>query len=570
MTGVSLNFRPRSTGWIPLTPAPIWGHRDAETVFPGRGIQCGTVADGSAPVGAEVHGRRGSSRDADRVLKLAGQVLLSALAGTLCCLGYVGFGFWPLMLVGLVPLWAAFEDARPHGLGRAALLGFVFGFVAYAGGFHWMWRVVEVFLDGNIVLGAVLWLGDASWFGLRFALYGLVYASIRRRGWPLAMAGIPPLLVVEWLYPSLFPVHIGHALAPRLTLVQISDLGGPLLLSAFVALVNLAAFETWCWIRGRRRRPVLPWVTAVGAALVVWTYGTVRIAAIDAAAAAAPPLRVGLVQSNLGVFEKGRRPTFDHRVYLEQTRELLAAGDPVDLVVWPETVYTRGLRRPLPLSGRMIREDLGVPLLFGAASVDGTSGRNRTYNSALLIGADGVIRDAYDKNVLIPFTEYVPFVDLVPSLADGAVGASAFSAGTAMSALTLGPWRIAVPICHEAVQAAHVRRMVVAGRPNLLATVANDSWFGDSQEPWIHLAMARFRAIEHRRFLVRATNSGVSAVIDPVGRDVVRSGVLTRENLRATVNRLEVTTVYTNWGDWVGWLAAAVVAGALVRRRRPM
>jgi len=495
------------------------------------------------------------------------QLGLAGTAGVLCCLGYVGFGLWPLALVGLVPLWAALEDARPQGLRRAAGLGFMFGFVAYAVGFHWMWRIVDVFLDGNVGLGAVLWLADASWFALRYALYGLLYAGVRRRGWPVAAAGVAPLLVVEWRYPLLFPVHLGHALAPRLTLVQISDLGGPLLLSAFVALVNLAVFETWRWVAGARRPPLALWAVATSSVGLVWAYGALRIAALDATIAAAPTLRVGLVQGNLGVFEKGRRPTFDHHAYLEQTRELLAAG-PVDLVVWPETVYTRGLRRPLPLSGRFIREDVDSPLLFGAASIDGTSGQNHTYNSALLIGADGVIRDAYDKNVLIPFTEYVPFADRAPALAARVAGASAFSAGSDTPALALGPWRITAPICHEVVQAAHVRRMVATARPNLLATLANDSWFGDSQEPWIHLAMARFRAIEHRRFLVRATNSGVSAVIDPVGRDLVRSGVLTRENLRATVGRLDGTTVYTDWGDWVGWVAAGVVLGALLLGRR--
>src|SRR4029450_9279034 len=93
-----------------------------------------------------------------------------------------------------------------------------------------------------------------------------------------------------------------------------------------------------------------------------------RIAAVEAAARAAPELRVGIVQANLGVMEKVAQAVVTHRRHLEQTRELLP-GRPPDLSVWPETAYVRGLRRPLPISGQLVREDLAVPLLFGASSV---------------------------------------------------------------------------------------------------------------------------------------------------------------------------------------------------------
>ena len=108
--------------------------------------------------------------------------------------------------------------------------------------------------------------------------------------------------------------------------------------------------------------------------------------------------------------------------------------------------------------------------------------------------------------------------------------------------------------------------MVRRGRPHLLVTLANDAWFGDSQEPWIHLALARLRAVAHRRFMVRATNSGVSAIIDPAGRIVARTDVLTQATLRATVTPLDGETLYDRAGDWPGWVALAIVAVGLVRR----
>jgi apolipoprotein N-acyltransferase len=490
---------------------------------------------------------------------------LAAAGGALHFLGFVGFGVWPLALICLAPLWQALEERRGQIL-VSALLGFTFGWVAYAGGYHWLWRIVDVFLNGDVVLGGILWLADSSWFALRYALYAALYCLVRRRGWPVALAGVPSLLVIEWLYPALFPVYFGHALVEQITLIQISDLGGPLLLSAFAALLNAALFESWRWRCRQRGRPAWTLISAALALSLTWAYGAVRIEHVDRAIAAAPVLRVGIVQGNLGVYEKGTQAERDHRRYLEQTRELLAGGD-VDLVVWPETVYTRGLLRPLPVSGQIIREDLRIPLLFGASSVRTETGRRLKYNSALLVGPDGVIRDAYDKNLLIPFTEYVPLADLLPQIAERFADASHFSAATDVPPLRLGPWRISTPICYEAVRPAFVRRMMREAQPHLIVTLANDAWFGDSQEPWLHLAMAKFRAVEHRRYVVRATNSGVSAVIDPAGREVARSGLLTRQNLRATVRMLDKTTTYTSAGDWAGWAAAALVLMALVATR---
>jgi len=312
--------------------------------------------------------------------------------------------------------------------------------------------------------------------------------------------------------------------------------------------------------------PAIAWSAVAALVAATLVYGQLRIAGIESAQADLPTLRIGIVQANLGVLEKRTRAVLGHRRHLAQTRELLAEG-PVDLVVWPETAYTHGLRRPLPVDGQPVRGDLRVPLLFGGSSVWEEQGRRVSANSALLVGADGVIRDAYDKNLLIPLAERLPLAGWLPSLSAWLPHLQGFRASRETPALRLGDVRIATPICYEVIVAPFVRRMVLAAHPQLLVTLANDAWFGDSQEPWIHLSLARLRAVEHRLWLVRATNSGISAVVDPAGRVVARTGLGTRENLRAEVRPRDSETLYARFGDWPGPLALLASVAALVRRR---
>lgn len=492
----------------------------------------------------------------------------AAAGGVLYCLGYVGYGVWPCLFVFLTPLWWALEapGARRRAV-TAAAVGVVFGLTAYAGGFFWLWYLVDAFLDGDRVGGACFWLLYGIWFALGFGAYAVTVRALRRRGWPLAVAAIPPLVVLEWRQLQVFPLYAGGGLISVPLLAQSADLGGPLLLTALLGITNVAVFETFAWWRGRRPRPLATWTVALAVALCVLVYGARRITTIEAATRDAPTLEVGLVQANLNPAEKNAYSLLTHTRHLEQTRALLAAGN-LDLVIWPETAYVRGLRRPLPVSGRPVRAELAVPLLFGANSVVEKDGHLLKSNSAFLVDADGSIHDGYDKNLLIPFAEYLPLAELLPWTRAWFPHVEQFGAADEVPVLHLGPWRIATPICYEAIHPEFVRRMASAVHPHLLVTLANDAWFGDSQEPWIHLALARLRAIEHRRFLIRATNSGVSAIVDPAGRIVARTGLLTQETLRGVVSPLEGETVYARVGDWPGWLAAAVVVTGLAFGRR--
>jgi len=433
-------------------------------------------------------------------------VAAAAVGGALYFLGYLGWGAWPCLLGFLVPVWWALTVRPATTLGSAAGLGFVFGGTAYAGGHLWLLALIGPFLDGRVIAGTVLWIVYGVWFALAFAVYGALFHLIRRRGWPMAIAAIAPYVLVEWLQPQIFPLYAGNGLIAVPILTQTADLGGPLLLTALLGGVNLVLFETVCWLEGRRAAPRGVWTVGALMVLAVFLYGRARVATFDVASAAAPALRVGLVQVNLDVRAKDALGVTTHREHLDATRELLRDGA-LDLVVWPESAYVRGIRRPLPVASRPIVADVTTPLLFGASSTEEQGGRKVKINSAFLAGADGMIRDSYDKNLLIPLAESLP----VAALARLFPHAEEFAASTAVTPLHLGAWRIATPICYEAIRPELVNRMMAETHPHLLVTLANDAWFGDSQEPWLHLGLAQLRAVEQRRWLVRASRSSTGS-----------------------------------------------------------
>jgi apolipoprotein N-acyltransferase len=268
----------------------------------------------------------------------------------------------------------------------------------------------------------------------------------------------------------------------------------------------------------------------------------------------------------MGIFEKRAEALEGHRRHLEQSRELEREGE-LDLLVWPESAYVATLPRDLPWNGERVRRDLRTPMLFGGVSAERANGETKIYNTVFSMDADGIVRSTYDKTYLLMFGEYLPLGEVFPILYELSPNSGRFTKGTHVRPLTVGEWRISTPVCYEDILARFTREMVREANPHVLINLTNDAWFGDTQEPWIHLVLSRYRAIEHRRFLVRSTNSGISAVIDPLGRVVARTGLLTRENLRADIRMMAEDTIYTKLGDWPGWLSLLAVAWMIIRRR---
>lgn len=500
---------------------------------------------------------------------VASLVGLAVSSGALYFLGFAGFNQWYLAFLAYVPFA---EFVRRAGSGKAVFwTGWLMGLVTHLGGYYWIPATIERFGGFPWPLALLFDVLLCSWGGLSF---GLLAWGLKRwwmaggRPFPSLIAGV---VFIEFAYPLLFPSYLANSFWQLPVFLQVAEIGGPLLLSAVVVSVATALYLLLRWRPGGEKFPRIPVLVAAAALAATLAYGALRIEQVDAGQREAEPLRVGIVQVNMGTYQKHEEPEEGHRRHVADSLALQAAG--VDLIVWPESayLYTVPWEPGSDLSEYVTRRadvagEIRTPLLFGAPRIDRSGGgRPRLYNSALLLDASGKVLGSTDKTYLLAFGEYLPFGETFPWLYDLSPHSGRFTPGTRLEALPFGGYRIGALICYEDVLPGFTRKLVNATRPNLLVNLTNDAWFGATTEPEIHLALSVFRAVEHRRWLVRATNSGISAVVDPVGRIVARSGQMTRETVRATVRWQSGQTLYGFAGDWIGWLSTAAVAWAFFR-----
>jgi len=498
-------------------------------------------------------------------------LLLYAASGVLYFLTFLNFDLYPLIWLCLVPVLCAIRDTTPR---RALLLGTVFGTITNAGGYYWVVHLLQEFGHVHVSIAVVGYLLLCAYQGF---LLAIVLALVRFAEGRLKVAPVWSLAIVfpavEFAYPLLFPSYIGNSQLEFTTITQFVDVTGLAGLTVLIGLVNGALYELIASrVDGRRITtsrvavPTFVFTLCVG-------YGLIRTPQIDAITASAPKLTVGLVQTNIGARDKAADPNEFVFAHQEMSRELIVTHPEVDLVVWPESAYNEPLRRAQKNVKLDVTSGIDRPLLFGALtygpSRSGTS--SEIFNSLVLANANGDVTNTYDKIELLVFGETYPFSSTLPFL-ERVFGTNWFTRGSALQHLRLGDASFLPMICFEDIIPALVRRLwKEAGPSDVLVNGTNDSWYGDTHEPMIHLALASFRSIETRRALIRSTNTGISAIVDPAGRITHRTGQWTKEVLVADVPMIKngSSTIFMRIGNVVGWLCLiATVAGWWVARKR--
>jgi apolipoprotein N-acyltransferase len=537
-----------------------------------------------------------------------------AIAAGLCSGVFLWSAFPPvewswLAWIALVPLfWLVSQPGPALRLYLAAWLG---------GAAFWLLSVQWVRLSDPSAWLA--WLAMALIFSLWWpGFLALARLAVFRLRLPLMIAA--PILWVGMEFTRAFLLtgfpwyYLGHSQFRFLTLIQIADVTSALGISFLIALINAWLVDLLSLpllrpsprgARLTRRQAVRLWSVSLllGGSLI---YGAYKLS--TAQFRVGP--RLALLQTN---FPQRYKMGGDPQTIIERIENLIeravTAQPRPDLVVWPETAYPYGyiVTDPNTPSAELARQvglvsnqvtpagwidkqhkisehlhDLtdraGVPMLIGTLLYDHRPSGLSKYNAAILLEPLVQSVRAYNKIHLVPFGEFIPFLQTMPWLTiftpyrNGYVPTLAF--GKDALTIGLGAYRMAIAICFEDTVPHLIRRFFrEAGerQPDMLINLSNDGWFQGSSELDMHLAVSVFRTIEHRVPLARAVNTGISALVDGNGEIRETLPRLTERVLSVTVPLDDRTSLYTAWGDWLGIGCLAVTIGlvplGLIRHR---
>jgi apolipoprotein N-acyltransferase len=501
---------------------------------------------------------------------------LALLSGALLALSFPRYGHPAFAWIALVPLVLALSGwrGRPGRLPgqpplRAFLLGLASGSVYFAGTLYWTGTVIRTFggIPTIAAIGGVILL--ALYQGAFPAIGALISSRLINRAGVAGIFLVPAAWVATEYFRGVafggFPwVPLGDSQVTVLPVAQLASVLGMYGVSLLVAFVN-AAIAYAMLTAGRARMSALAATAVVLIATAAW--GSLRIAD-GSLTRMGTAIRVGLIQGNIAQEDKWKageaRRIFT--TYIAMTRDAVRRG--AEFVIWPES-STPFMFEEDPVGQAAIRElarELHVPILFGSdQEVRGAT--PALYNAAFLIGPDGTTLGVYRKIHLVPWGEFIPlkrwlyFVSpLVDSFTD-------FSPGTTMVMLPVGSHLVSTAICYEVVYPSLIRQAVQAGS-ELVTTITNDAWYGNSSAPYQHFQLASMRAIEQGRYMVRAANTGISGIVDPYGRVVQQSAIFEQSALVEQVRFLTIRTAYSKIGDVVAYAAMALIAVALIVVRR--
>ena len=474
---------------------------------------------------------------------------------------WAGANVWPAAFVTFVPLLLAIHGREPRA---AAWIGLLSGTVASLLGFYWLYGMLRLFSGFPTPVCALLMVAMCAYQGGRTALATWLTARAAVRGWPAAGAFVLAVTTADLFYPLLFPWYLVFMMHRTPLLMQTADLGGVYLAGAILLGPNVALAELVRARMEKTRASRLVVALGLAAPLAGAAYGAVRIRRVEALAAQGQAVTIGVAQGNLPLLDRSK----GFEVHRRLTESLRDRG--AHFVVWSESSspdvfdvhrFGRQMQREV--------EAFNVPLIFGASTFQHVGDQIRERNSAILVDIDGHVAGRYDKHYLLPFGEFIPFGETFPSLYERSPSSGHMVAGESVAPVVLAGHPITVLICYEDILPWFVNRAVSAGKPEFLVNITLDTWFGRTIEPWEHLALAQLRAVEHRRYLVRSTNSGVSAIVDAAGRVTVHGGLFDEEAFLGEVRLMTPVTVYEVLGDAPFYLGAlAVGAMAMFRRRR--
>ena len=491
------------------------------------------------------------------------EYILAALSGILFTLPFLSKHLSILAWVSLVPLFYAL-GSMPKNSFRT---GLVFGILANYIGQYWLVGTLTRFGGFPIAVSFVFILVYCLYLGIQYALFTYLISKLRL----IQNINIINLLIIcslwvalEHFYPVLFPYGLGNTQAYSLKIIQVSDLLGVSPLSFIIVFINLTIYSIVRFLFQKDKKPVIE--TALSVVLIAFLiiYGSVRIDQVTKDISRAEKIRIGIVQANFDFFEKIEE---NERLITEEHQKMSMLIDNADLIIWPET----SVQKWLPVHAeyleffeeeKIIPQIKGTYFLIGGLSYEAEISDESEedieftqYNSAFLTDWNGKILGKYNKIKLLLFGEYLPFADFIPSIKQLSPATGDFTPGSELNILNIDEKGIKIGplICYEDIIPSFSRDFALKGA-NILINLTNDAWFGKSFAPYEHLLVSIPRAVETRRYMIRSTNTGVSAVINPIGEVTSETGIFKKDYFSEEVALLYSDTLYMKVGDIFPWI----------------
>jgi apolipoprotein N-acyltransferase len=462
-------------------------------------------------------------------------------------------------------------SSRPR---LALVFGTLGGMLGIACSFHWGVAALRQTFDATFWMSWAIFAGLIAIEGFAFGLFCYLasLASHKGVGWmwltPCAWTAI------EFWYPRVFPWKLGYTQLEFLPLIQIAELFGPTSIGFVMTAVTMIPALWLLWWGGGQRlreRQAAAVLTVAGISVLVATliFGAIRIHQYDAWSAAAPKLKLALIQAD---------PAYQgtEQKLLDRT---LAVQDHVDLICWPESslgVYSEELAhfRDAALIAKHCRSfrDLSEPmrgitrhLLAGGKLYRAGAGDEGPYSMAgFLMGPEQDILGRYKKRTLMPFGEYIPGQQWWPWIREYATLHDIIEAGADPRPLSmLGGQKLGLVICYEDTQPHRARATTNAGAEALFSLIQGTA-FENSLTLIQHQRLAAMRAVENRRYFVRCASTGVSCIFDATGRSVAALPLQTEGTLVAEIRLLNAQSLYARFGDFFAVACTLVAAGVIV------
>ncbi|MBA4349273.1 MAG: apolipoprotein N-acyltransferase [Thermodesulfovibrio sp.] len=497
----------------------------------------------------------------------------SLLSGALLFLSFPEKDFYLLAWIALAPLLIALYDT---GKKESFIAGLLTGIVYFFGTTYWIYHSLYRYGSIHLIPSMLIVFLLCLYLSLYPALFSFAYSVLIKK------TTLPALFIAPVLWTTLefirsyaltgFPwSSLGYSQYNFLHFIQIADVTGIYGISFLLVAFNGGIADLFLLNKKKMKQPLysfLPTVTGFILLFIVliatFSYGSYRLHQNREGR----NLKISIVQGNIEQDKKWdaayQQAVFD--VYKDLST-VASQGKP-DMIVWPETSvpFVFGGDRVLTENLVSFHRQLDSYLLFGSILLK-DSANSRYSNGAVLLDRDGKVSYIYDKIYLVPFGEYVPlrnilfFVDkLTYGIGDYVPGDSYIKAVTPFGSFgTL--------ICYEIIFPGLVRKFYTHGG-DFIVTITNDAWFGDTGGPYQHFDMAVFRAIENRKPVIRAANTGISGFIDSNGRIMDKTQLFKRTVLFKEIKTDRTMTVYTKYGDLFSYLCIVLFMLLIIKPRK--